>query len=101
MLNMLVFLRLSSPTLSSSLLPSAHMAFGSLALLPLMLVSSKYKGEHTANVTRNWRALCFIGLVNGPQIALNNASLVSIELSLNQAHRSFLSASYLSVRART
>ena len=60
------------------------MAFGSIALLPLMLLSNKYRGGHITNIKRNWRALVFIGCVNGPQIALNNASLVKIELSLNQ-----------------
>jgi drug/metabolite transporter (DMT)-like permease len=39
------------------------------------------------NWRKDWRALLIIGAVNGPQIALNNASLVSIELSLNQAIR--------------
>ena len=60
------------------------MAFGSLALLPLMLLSNKYKGEHKKTIKKNWKAFIFIGCVNGPQIALNNASLVKIELSLNQ-----------------
>lgn len=60
------------------------MAFGSLALLPLMLCHESYRGKHANVIRRDWRALFFIGLVNGPQIALNNASLVKIELSLNQ-----------------
>lgn len=63
---------------------AAHMAFGSLALLPLMLCHESYRGKHANVIRRDWRALFFIGLVNGPQIALNNASLVKIELSLNQ-----------------
>ena len=45
------------------------------------------RGTHAANWRKDWKALLFIGAVNGPQIALNNASLVSIELSLNQVIR--------------
>ena len=62
------------------------MAFGSLALLPLMLLRAKYRDSHKATLRKDWRALLFIGCVNGPQIALNNASLVKIELSLNQVN---------------
>jgi len=42
---------------------------------------------HGPTIRRDWKALLFIGFVNGPQIALNNASLVRIELSLNQVIR--------------
>lgn len=69
------------------LLTAAHMIFGSLVLLPMMLLTEGYRGTHTANWRKEWKALVFIGAVNGPQIALNNASLVSIELSLNQVIR--------------
>ena len=69
------------------LLTASHMIFGSVALLPLMLLKEGYKGTHLDNWRKDWRALLIIGAVNGPQIALNNASLVSIELSLNQAIR--------------
>lgn len=63
---------------------SAHMAFGSIALLPMMVCGEKYRDNHKATLRKDWLALLFIGCVNGPQIALNNASLVKIELSLNQ-----------------
>ena len=63
---------------------AAHMAFGCLALSPMMFLADKYKSSHMNNLRKEWRALLFIGCVNGPQIALNNASLVKIELSLNQ-----------------
>ena len=69
------------------LLTASHMAFGSLALLPAMVMMEGYRGTHAANWRKDWKALLFIGAVNGPQIALNNASLVSIELSLNQVIR--------------
>lgn len=68
-------------------LTAAHMLFGSTVLLPLMLMKDGYRGTHKKNWRKNWKALVFIGAVNGPQIALNNASLVSIELSLNQVIR--------------
>jgi len=69
------------------LLTSAHMIFGSVVLLPAMVMMEGYRGTHRANLRKDWKALLFIGAVNGPQIALNNASLVSIELSLNQVIR--------------
>jgi len=69
------------------MLTAAHMIFGSLVLLPVMTLMEGYRGTHAANWRKEWKALLFIGAVNGPQIALNNASLVSIELSLNQVIR--------------
>ncbi len=69
------------------LLTAAHMIFGSVVLLPVMTLMEGYRGTHAANWRKEWKALLFIGAVNGPQIALNNASLVSIELSLNQVIR--------------
>jgi drug/metabolite transporter (DMT)-like permease len=69
------------------LLTAAHMIFGALMLAPLMFIHNDYRGTHTTNWRRNWKALLFIGAVNGPQIALNNASLISIELSVNQVIR--------------
>jgi len=69
------------------LLTAAHMAFGSIVLCPVMMLKERYRGTHAANLRKDWKALVFIGAVNGPQIALNNASLVSIELSLNQVIR--------------
>ena len=69
------------------LLNAAHQAFGSTVLFPFMMHSESYHGTHAANWRKYWKAFLFIGAVNGPQIALNNASLVSIELSLNQVIR--------------
>ena len=69
------------------LLTAAHMIFGSIVLMPVMFLMEGYRGTHTTNWRKDWKALLFIGAVNGPQIALNNASLVSIELSLNQVIR--------------
>jgi drug/metabolite transporter (DMT)-like permease len=58
-----------------------------LVLSPVMFLKSGYKGTHAANLRKDWKALLVIGAVNGPAIALNNASLISIELSLNQVIR--------------
>jgi len=69
------------------LLTASHMIFGSVVLLPVMVLKEGYRGTHADNWRKDWKALLFIGAVNGPQIALNNASLVSIELSLNQVIR--------------
>ena len=69
------------------LLTASHMIFGAIVLAPLMLLKEGYAGTHVDNWRKDWKALVFIGAVNGPQIALNNASLVSIELSLNQVIR--------------
>lgn len=69
------------------MLTAAHMIFGSIALAPVMLLREAYRTTLVANLRKDWKALLFIGAVNGPQIALNNASLVSIELSLNQVIR--------------
>ena len=69
------------------LLTASHMIFGSVVLLPAMMLMEGYRGTHAAIWRKDWKALLFIGAVNGPQIALNNASLVSIELSLNQVIR--------------
>eukprot|EP00325_Prymnesiales_sp_UTEX-LB-985_P006905 CAMPEP_0174707490 /NCGR_PEP_ID=MMETSP1094-20130205/9988_1 /TAXON_ID=156173 /ORGANISM="Chrysochromulina brevifilum, Strain UTEX LB 985" /LENGTH=374 /DNA_ID=CAMNT_0015905877 /DNA_START=24 /DNA_END=1148 /DNA_ORIENTATION=- len=69
------------------LLTAAHMLFGSVVMLPMMMIKEGYRGTHMSNWRKDWKALLFIGAVNGPQIALNNASLISIELSLNQVIR--------------
>ena len=53
----------------------------------MMMLSPTYRAAHARTWRRDWKALLFIGAVNGPQIALNNASLISIELSLNQVIR--------------
>lgn len=69
------------------ILTAAHMAFGFLALLPLMVLKSSYRRRHMQVISHEWRGLLFVGCMNGPQIAVNNASLVTIELSLNQVIR--------------
>lgn len=69
------------------ILTAAHMLFGSLALLPLMTLKPKYRERHVPILKQDWKALLFVGCINGPQIAANNASLVTIELSLNQVIR--------------
>ena len=69
------------------ILTSFHMLFGSIALSPLMMIRRRYRDTLKEDFYGNWKGLLFLGCLNGPQIALNNASLVSIELSLNQVIR--------------
>lgn len=66
-----------------------HMLFGSFALSPLMLLRPQYSDAHREIVGQHGRTLSLIGALNALQIAANNASLQSIELSLNQVIRAF------------
>lgn len=68
-------------------LTAAHISFGTIALLPLMLLKRSYRRQHGPTLRTEWRGVLFVGCMNGPQIAVNNASLVTIELSLNQVIR--------------
>merc|ERR1712023_474196 len=52
-----------------------------------MLLRERYLQKHLQTLRKDWRALLFAGCMSGPQIALNNASLITIELSLNQVIR--------------
>jgi drug/metabolite transporter (DMT)-like permease len=70
------------------LLTATHMLFGTCALSPLMLLHEKYYAAH-AEMFKLWPSLALIGVLNGVQIAANNASLAYIELSLNQVIRAF------------
>jgi len=64
---------------------ACHMIFGSCALSPLMFLSPKYSDKHVGVLQNDWKGLTTIALMNGFQIACNNASLTVMELSMNQA----------------
>ena len=64
---------------------ACHMIFGSCALSPLMFLSPKYADKHMDVLQNDWKGLVTIALMNGFQIACNNASLTVMELSMNQA----------------
>jgi len=68
-------------------LTSAHMLLNPLLLSPLLLLAEAYRGRHSEVLSGHWRALLVIAAFNGVQIALNNSSLVHIELSMNQVVR--------------
>ena len=59
------------------------MAFCFAALLPLMLMPS-YRQQHRPTLERSWPGLLAIGVVFAVNIGVNNASLLTISLSLNQ-----------------
>ena len=69
------------------LVTSTHMIFGSWALIPMMMLEDKYVEEHGTNLREQWLGLAAVALMNGVQIALNNASLQTTELSMNQVVR--------------
>merc|ERR1719198_1058804 len=66
---------------------SCHMIFGSLALAPMMLSSEHYNARHALVLMNDWKGLATIAVMNGFQIACNNASLTVMELSMNQIIR--------------
>mmetsp|Transcript_62877 Transcript_62877/g.203789 ORF Transcript_62877/g.203789 Transcript_62877/m.203789 type:complete len:338 (-) Transcript_62877:81-1094(-) len=68
-------------------LTSAHMLLNPVFLAPVMLLSKAYRNEHGSVLRSSWKALLVIAAFNGIQIALNNSSLVHIELSTNQVVR--------------
>ena len=70
-------------------LTAVHMLFGCCALAPPMMLSAHYSAAHEPILRQNGKAIALIGALNGLQIACNNASLIRIELSLNQIIRGF------------
>mmetsp|Transcript_23485 Transcript_23485/g.65779 ORF Transcript_23485/g.65779 Transcript_23485/m.65779 type:complete len:313 (-) Transcript_23485:112-1050(-) len=68
-------------------LTGAHMLLNPVLLLPVMVARGVGWSEHCRVVRAQWRVLTMIGVCNGVQIALNNSSLVLMELSLNQVVR--------------
>lgn len=69
------------------LMTSAHMIFGSSALAPMMLMREDYAARHANVLANDWKGLATIAVMNGFQIACNNASLTVMELSMNQVIR--------------
>jgi len=68
-------------------LTAAHMLFNPLLLLPVMVRRGIGWSEHCRVAKEQWKGILVVGLLNGIQIALNNSSLVLMELSLNQVVR--------------
>ena len=69
------------------IMTSAHMIFGSAALSPMMLMKEEYASRHHLVLQNDWKGLATIAVMNGFQIACNNASLTVMELSMNQVIR--------------
>ena len=69
------------------IMTASHMIFGFGAFSPLMFMSEKYYSQHTRVLTEDWKGLATIAVMNGVQIACNNASLTVMELSMNQVIR--------------
>jgi drug/metabolite transporter (DMT)-like permease len=66
---------------------SAHMIFGCCALSPMMFLNDGYAARHSTVLANDWKGLALIAVMNGFQIACNNASLTVMELSMNQVIR--------------
>jgi len=69
------------------IMTSCHMIFGACALSPMMIMSEHYNTRHGAVLQNDWKGLTAIAIMNGFQIACNNASLTVMELSMNQIIR--------------
>jgi len=66
---------------------ASHMIFGAMALSPLMILNEQYASRHGTVLQNDWKGLSIIAVMNGFQIACNNASLTVMELSMNQVIR--------------
>jgi len=69
------------------IMTACHMIFGSLALSPMMFTSDHYVSRHASVLASDWKGLVITAVMNGFQIACNNASLTVMELSMNQVIR--------------
>ena len=69
------------------IMTSCHMIFGCMALSPMMLLNADYAARHASVLRNDWKGLLTIAVMNGFQIACNNASLTVMELSMNQVIR--------------
>jgi len=69
------------------IMTSAHMIFGSTALAPMMMMREDYVSRHATVLSNDWKGIATIAVMNGFQIACNNASLTVMELSMNQVIR--------------
>jgi hypothetical protein len=64
----------------------ATLAFSFLALLPVMMLPA-FRHLHRPTLARSWAGLLAVGACFAVNIGLNNASLLTISLSLNQVIR--------------
>ncbi|PNW85405.1 hypothetical protein CHLRE_03g184850v5 [Chlamydomonas reinhardtii] len=64
----------------------AHMAFSFFALSPFMLTKSM-REQHHSTLSKQWPGLLFISICFAINVGLNNVSLTTISLSLNQVIR--------------
>lgn len=62
------------------------MAFCAAALLPVMLLPS-YRAQHRPTIERSWGPLLGLGVLFAANVGANNASLLTLSLSLNQMIR--------------
>ena len=69
------------------IMTASHMIFGAFVLAPLMILHDGYACTLLDEARSHSRVLVAVGVMNALQIGMNNASLVSIELSLNQVIR--------------
>ena len=63
---------------------ACHMIFGFCAFSPLMFMREEYSSRHALVLQNDWKGLAMVAVMNGFQIACNNASLTVMELSMNQ-----------------
>ena len=71
------------------------MGFSFLALLPIML-SPSFRLLHRPTLERSWSGFLVVGACFATNLGLNNLSLASISLSLNQVIRCVLLVGRLS-----
>lgn len=69
------------------IMTACHMIFGACALSPMMFLKEEYNVQHARVMQSDWKGLTTIAIMNGFQIACNNASLTVMELSMNQVIR--------------
>jgi len=69
------------------IMTACHMIFGTTALSPMLLLNEQYTSKHATVLSNDWKGLVMIAVMNGFQIACNNASLTVMELSMNQVIR--------------
>lgn len=71
------------------LLSLSHLTFSFAVLLPIMF-HPRFRSQHRPTLQQQWSGLLVIGVCFALNLGLNNSSLVTISLSLNQVIRSSL-----------
>ena len=69
------------------ILTACHALFSFLSMLPMVSVTPEIRHRYRKTLHREWRGILFVGLWLSANIALNNLSLVYIDLPLNQVIR--------------